>query len=217
MSSDTVDDGVKLREAIKAIETHEVDIIVGTQMVAKGHHFPDLTVVGIVDADMGLSGSDLRGTEKTYQLIHQVTGRAGRDVKPGRAIVQTYFPDHPIFEAIKTNERRRLYTLESQGRKAFSFPPYGRLAAFIISGTDVDKVSQVAQSIRRLAPSDPRLQVLGPAPAPLAKIRGKFRFRLLLKTPLDIMPQNVIQPWLAQVPCPSSVHVQVDIDPYNFL
>ena len=217
MSSDTVDDGVKLREAIKAIETHEVDIIVGTQMVAKGHHFPDLTVVGIVDADMGLSGSDLRATEKTYQVIHQVTGRAGRDVKAGRAIVQTYFPDHPIFEAIKTNERRRLYALESQGRKAFSFPPYGRLAAFIVSGTDVDKVSSVAQSIRRFAPTDPRLQVLGPAPAPLAKIRGKYRFRLLLKTPLDVMPQNIIQPWLAQVPCPSSVHVQVDIDPYSFL
>lgn len=217
MSSDTVDGGHSLKECIKSIENHEVDIIVGTQMVAKGHHFPDLTVVGIVDADMGLSGSDLRATEKTYQIIHQVTGRAGRDVKPGRAIVQTYFPDHPIFEAIKSNERHRLIELEKQGREAFGFPPYGRLAAFIVSGIDMDKVSQVAQSIRRTAPNDPRVTVLGPAPAPLSKIRGKFRFRLLLKTPLDLMPQNIIPAWLAQVPCPSSVTVHVDIDPYSFL
>lgn len=195
----------------------DIDIIVGTQIVAKGHHFPNLTLVGVVDADLGLSGGDLRAAERTYQLLHQVSGRAGRDDKPGRVVLQTYHPDHPVMIALAEGDRDGFLAAEAVARQAGGWPPFGRLAALIVSGNDGDAVAQTARDLAHGAPTGERVRVLGPAPAPLALLRGRHRWRLLLKVDRGISIQDVLRDWLPRIPVPNPVRVHVDIDPHSFL
>lgn len=203
-------------ETWAAIEAGKIDILVGTQMVAKGHHFPRLTLVVVVDADVGLDGADLRAGERTYQLLHQLGGRAGRGELAGRVLVQTYNPDHPVMKAIAAQDRDRLMTLEARERRAGGWPPFGQLAAILLDGKDEAAVRAAGQALARNAPDDARLRVLGPAPAPLSKLRGQYRYRLLVKAQPGIHLQRTLRAWLTGQKF-KSVRVKVDVNPYYFL
>ena len=192
-------------------------MLIGTQMVAKGHHFPLLTLVGVVDADLGLSGGDLRAAERTFQLLHQVAGRAGRAEQPGIVYLQTYMPEHAVMRALVADERDRFLAAEAEAREAHGLPPFGRLAALIISAPDEESADFAARAFARAAPQMPGVEMLGPAPAPLAMLRGRHRRRFLVKAQRDVHLQAVLRQWLAKVKVPASVRVQVDIDPYSFL
>ena len=209
--------GLALQEAIRQVRDHEVDIVIGTQIIAKGHHFPMLTLVGVVDADLGLTGGDLRASERTYQLLHQVAGRAGRAERPGRVLLQTYLPEHRVMQALADDQRDAFLAVEAEERKAAAMPPFARLAALIVSGQDTAGVGGVARALARAAPRTDGIVVLGPAPAPLAMLRGLHRERLLLKARRDVPVQPLILEWLARVEIPANIRVQVDIDPYSFL
>ncbi len=217
LTSDTMGGPRAASAMIERIARHEVDLLIGTQIVAKGHHFPMLTLVGVVDADLGLAGGDLRAAERTYQLLHQVAGRAGRAERPGQVLLQTYDPDHPVMRALVAGDRDGLIAHELAERKAHGMPPFGRLAGIILASRDPGRVDQIARSLARAAPSGPGISVLGPAPAPLALLRGWHRRRFLLKCRRDIAPQALIRDWLAKVKLPGPVRVQIDIDPYSFL
>lgn len=217
MTSDTVRGPGAAAAFVQAIVNHEIDIIVGTQIVAKGHHFPMLTLVGVVDADLGLMGGDLRASERTFQLLHQVSGRAGREDRPGRVMLQTYHPDHPVMLALAEGARDRFLEEEAAMRRDGGWPPFGRLAALIVSGTVEADVDAAANALGRAGPNSRDMRVLGPAPAPLAMLRGRHRRRLLLKASRSIDMQKVLKLWLSRVRWANGVRVQVDVDPYSFL
>jgi len=206
-----------MQEAIRQVRDHEIDIVIGTQIIAKGHHFPMLTLVGVIDADLGLNGGDLRASERTYQLLHQVAGRAGREERPGRVLLQTYMPEHRVMQALADDRRDAFLAVEAEERRAAGMPPYARLAALIVSGSDAGAVGETARMLARQAPRGDGIVVLGPAPAPLAMLRGLHRERLLLKARRDVPVQKLIAEWLTRVAVPNHVRVQVDIDPYSFL
>ena len=199
-----------------AIERGEIDILVGTQMVAKGHHFPNLTLVGVVDADLGLDGADLRAAERSYQLLHQLGGRAGRGEKPGRVLVQTYQPNHPVMQALAHHDRDGVMAQEVAMRREGGWPPFGQLAAILLDGVDAAKVLAAGQALARSAPVDDRMRVLGPAPAPLSKLRGQYRFRLLVKATKGIHLQKTLRNWLKDQRF-SGVRIKLDVNPYYFL
>jgi primosomal protein N' (replication factor Y) len=217
MASDTVRSAREAQAFIERIEKHQLDIVIGTQLVTKGHHFPMLTLVGIVDADLGLSGGDLRAGERTYQQLWQVAGRAGRAERPGRVLVQTYMPEHPVMQALIGGDGPGFYRNEAAEREAAGWPPYGRLAALILSGPDEAAVVAQARALAARAPRGADFTVLGPAPAPYARLRGRFRHRFLVRARKSVDLQRLLRGWLAQVPEKSSVRVAVDIDPYSFL
>ncbi len=222
LSSDLVPSLVEMREIIKSIETGEARIVIGTQMVAKGHHFPQLTTVGIVDGDLGLGTADPRAAERTFQLLHQVTGRAGRVLDTsrngGRGFVQSYNPDHPVMRAIVTGDREAFLASEIRHRQAGLLPPFGRLAALIVSARDKQLAELFARDVRRHAPPAARIEVLGPAEAPIAVVRGRHRWRLLVKAPRELDLQAYLRAWLGTLPKPpSDLRLTVDIDPYSFL
>ena len=217
MASDTVTGPRDAEALVTAMLEHRIDILIGTQMAAKGHHFPDLTVVGVIDADLGLAGGDLRAGERTYQLLSQVAGRAGRAARPGHAFLQTYVPEHPVMKAIAAGDRTGFVAAELSARKDAGLPPFGRLAAVIVSGPDEAGARAAAAALGRHAPRRDGIEVLGPAPAPLALLRGRYRYRLLLKTDRETAIQGVARRWLATVSWPRAVRVQVDIDPYSFV
>jgi primosomal protein N' (replication factor Y) len=208
----------KLAEALIAdILERRIDIIVGTQVVAKGHHFPALTLVGVIDADLGLGGGDLRAGERTFQVLSQVAGRAGRAERPGRVLLQTFDPAHPVMRALATGDRRSFHNAETEARQAAGMPPFGRLASVILSGPDEAKVARGARALAAKAPHEKGLMVLGPAPAPLALLRGKHRQRFLVRAERGLAVQPVLRRWLEAVRVPSSVDVRVDVDPVSFL
>ncbi len=217
MASDTMPGPHAAAEAAAAIEARQIDLIIGTQIVAKGWHFPHLTLVGVVDADLGLGGGDLRAAERTVQLLHQVAGRAGRAEAPGRVLLQTFSPAHPVMQALIGGDLADFYAREAEARRPGNWPPYGRLAALIVSGDTPAAADAVARDLGRAAPHAEGVLVLGPAPAPLAILRGRHRRRLLLKTRRDIAVQGLLQAWLARVPVPRGVRVDVDVDPVSFL
>ncbi len=217
MTSDTLASPKATRAAIAAIEAGEVDIVIGTQLITKGYHFEALTCVGIVDADLGLRGGDLRAGERTFQQLTQVSGRAGRAAKPGRVFLQTYDPQNPVLEAIISGDRDRYYALEAGDREAFSMPPYGRLAALILSGADEAAVMDQGRLLARVGPAGADIRVFGPAPAPFARLRGRFRARLLVHADKAVRIQDVLRAWLGRVRRIKGVRVQVDVDPYSFL
>ena len=217
MASDTLPGPAASAEAVRRIAAREIDLIVGTQIVAKGWHFPHLTLVGVVDADLGLAGGDLRAAERTVQLLHQVGGRAGRAEAPGRVLLQTYAPEHPVMQALIANDFARFMQQEAQSRRPGFWPPYGRLAALIVSAADAAAADEAARALGRGAPAAEGVQVLGPAPAPLAILRGRHRRRLLLRTRRDIAVQPLLRAWLAGVALPRGVRVDVDVDPISFL
>jgi len=217
MASDTIGGPEGAARAAQAITDRSVDLIIGTQIVAKGWHFPHLTLVGVVDADLGLAGGDLRAGERTLQLLHQVAGRAGRAEAPGRVLLQTFSPEHPVMKALIGGDIAAFMDAEAAARRPGHWPPFGRLAALIIYGEDVMETDRVAAALGRAAPHGPGIEVLGPAPAPLAMLRGRHRRRLLLKTRRDIAVQPLLRDWLARVPTPRAVRVDIDVDPVSFL
>ncbi|MGB8842359.1 MAG: primosomal protein N', partial [Aliidongia sp.] len=217
MASDTLIGPNAIGALVRQVEAHEVNLLIGTQIMAKGHHFPMLTLVGVVDADLGLNGGDLRAAERTFQLLHQVSGRAGRAERPGRVLLQTYDPEHPVMQALLSGERDRFLAIEAEGRRNHGWPPYGRLAALIVSAPDQESADVTAAAIARAAPHLRGLAVLGPAPAPLAVLRGRHRRRFLVKAQRQVNLQAVLRQWLGGVRYPSTVRVQIDVDPYSFL
>ena len=217
MASDTLTGPHAAAEAARAIAAREVDLIIGTQIVAKGWHFPHLTLVGVVDADLGLAGGDLRAAERTVQLLHQVSGRAGRAEAPGHVLLQTFSPEHPVMQALLAGDLERFMADEAAQRRPGHWPPFGRLAAVIVSADGADAADTTARDLARAAPHGEGILVLGPAPAPLAILRGRHRRRLLLKTRRDIAVQPLLRDWLAQVPAKGSVRIDVDVDPMSFL
>jgi len=217
VTSDTLSSPEKINEFVQAAEGKLIDVIVGTQIVTKGYHFPDLTLVGVVDADLGLEGGDLRAGERTYQQIAQAAGRAGRGAKPGEVLIQTRHPEAAVIAALASGERAAFYTAEAAARKAAGAPPFGRWAAIIVSSEDEAEARHAARAIGGTAPSLPDVLVLGPAPAALSLLRGRHRYRLLLSARRSAPVQKVIREWLAPLSFPRGVRVQVDIDPYSFV
>ena len=218
LSSDFPGGAETLRAELDAVAAGECDIVVGTQLVAKGHNFPHLTLVGVIDADIGLTSGDPRAAERTFQLLQQVTGRAGRGDRPGHALVQTYQPGHPVIAALLSGEAERFYQEEIGAREDAGLPPFGRLAALIVSGTDKEAAERHGQALARAAEPPAGITVLGPAEAPLALVRGRHRFRLLVKTERAVDIQSYLRDWLARGPKPrGNVRVQVDVDPQSFL
>jgi primosomal protein N' (replication factor Y) (superfamily II helicase) len=218
MSSDIIGGVKRLRLELQSITKGEVDIVIGTQLVAKGHNFPLLTLVGVVDGDLGLARGDLRAAERTFQLLSQVTGRAGRSGGASRALLQTFAPDHPVMRAIVAGDREGFYAREIAERRAAGLPPFGRLAGVVVSGPDRALVQSYAAGFRRAAPAAPEIEVLGPAEAPLAVIRGRHRFRLLVQAPRTADLQSWLRAWLAAAPAQrGGIRVQVDVDPQSFL
>ena len=216
LASDVVTSPKMINDAVRQIEDHQVDIIIGTQIIAKGHHFPSLTCVGVVDADLGLSGGDLRAGERTFQLLHQVSGRAGRGEKPGRVYVQTYMPEQMVMQALIANDRDRFLEAESRERERAGMPPFGRLAALILSCPDELKLDMFCRLLAQKAPRFDDIRILGPAPAPLAFLRGKHRRRFLVKTDKSIALQKFLEEWLKTVKVPSAIQLKIDIDPQSF-
>ena len=217
MASDTMPGPDAAAEAARAIEAREVDLIIGTQIVAKGWHFPHLTLVGVVDADLGLAGGDLRASERTVQLLHQVAGRAGRAEAPGRVLLQTFSPEHPVMQALLLGDLAAFMASEAAQRRPGNWPPYGRLAALIVSAGTAASADALARDLGVAAPYGDGIQVLGPAPAPLSILRGRHRRRLLLKTRRDVAVQPLLTAWLARVKVPRDGRVDVDVDPVSFL
>lgn len=217
ISSDITSTLNDVSAVIKEMENGEVDVLIGTQILAKGHHFPSLTLVGIVDADLGLMGSDLRATEQTYQLLSQVSGRAGRGEKKGTVYLQTLYPENAVLKALLSGNREEFWGLERKTRKILKMPPYGKLAALIVSGENREMTEKVAAQLGHLAPNTENMSTLGPAQAPIYMLRGKYRYRLLLKTAKNIKIQDVVREWLSKVKIPGNVRLEVDIDPYSFM
>lgn len=220
LSSDLFGSARALKEKIAEIAGGGADIIIGTQIVAKGHNFPLLTLVGVIDADLGLQGSDLRAAERTFQLMRQVAGRAGRTAeRKGEAWLQTHQPEHPVIRAILGGDEEAFWAAEAAERRASGVPPYGRMAGIILSSTDVAEVFDFGSELARRSEPLKRIgaEVWGPAPAPIARVRGRHRVRLLVKAGKGVPLQAALAEWLAGVKLPRDVRLAVDIDPQSFL
>jgi primosomal protein N' (replication factor Y) len=217
VTSDTIWSPLRAAEFVGAMEQGAIDVVIGTQLVTKGYHFPNLTLVGVVDADLGLTGGDLRAAERSFQQIQQVAGRAGRGDKPGRVLVQTHDPDAPVIAALVSGDVPGFYAAETESRREAAMPPFGRLAALVVSAEDSSEAEAVARRISRAAPQVEGMAVFGPAPAPLAMLRGRHRQRLLVHARRSLDVQDVIRDWLTDVEWSPKVRVSVDVDPYSFL
>jgi primosomal protein N' (replication factor Y) len=216
-SSDTVFDAREARRLVEAMADGHIDILVATQAAAKGHNFPKLTLVGVVDADLGLRGGDLRAAERTYQLLAQATGRAGRRDHPGKALLQTYAPEHAVMQALKAQDRDAFVAAEMAERELAGLPPFGRLAAVIASGVDPGQLDAFMRTMAEAAPNAAGVEVYGPADAPLGLIRGRRRRRFLVRADRGVDLSAYMATWRARVKPPASVRVAIDIDPYSFL
>ncbi|HEY8139151.1 MAG TPA: primosomal protein N', partial [Methylocystis sp.] len=235
LSSDFPGGAERLRRELDEIANGAFDLVIGTQLVAKGHNFPFLTLVGVVDADLGLGSGDPRAAERTFQLLAQVTGRAGRGDQPGRALIQTYRPEHPVISGLLSGDAEEFYAQETSLRQRAGLPPFGRLAALIVSAKDAVLAETHARALARAAhglpaseryrvaalgglPEEGEIMLLGPAEAPIALLRGRFRFRLLVKAPRSADLQGFLRDLLAAGPPErGGVRVQVDVDPQSFL
>ncbi|WP_172292478.1 primosomal protein N' [Pseudoruegeria sp. HB172150] len=218
LSSDLFGSARALKAKVEEIASGGADIVIGTQLVAKGHNFPLLTLVGVIDADLGLQGSDLRAAERTFQLMRQVAGRAGRAEKPGAALLQTYQPEHPVIRAILAGDEEGFWRAEAAERKAAGVPPYGRMAGIVLSSPDVQQVFDIGGVLARNDAPLRRIgaQVYGPAPAPIARIRGRHRVRLLVKAAKTAPLQAALAQWVGQVKLPTNLRLAIDIDPQSF-
>ncbi len=216
-TSDTLGSPERAAQFIAEVEAGAIDVIVGTQLVTKGFHFPELTLVGVVDADLGLEGGDLRAAERTYQQVAQVAGRAGRGAKPGEVLIQTRHPNAPVIVALAAGDRDAFYAAETEARRHAQAPPFGRWAAIIVSSEDDAEAREAARQLGATRPDLPDVEVLGPAPAPMALLRGRHRHRLLLNARRSAELQQVIREWLGALRFPQGVRVSVDIDPYSFV
>ncbi|HJO67128.1 MAG TPA: primosomal protein N' [Sphingomonas sanguinis] len=217
VTSDTIWSPAKAAEFVGRMEAGDIDIVVGTQLITKGYHFPNLTLVGVIDADLGLDGGDLRAAERTFQQIRQVSGRAGRGAKPGHVFIQTHSPKAQVMQALVTGDAEAFYTAETEARRDADAPPFGRYAAIIVSSEDQGAAQSTANAIARAAPKVDGMHVFGPAPAPLSMLRGRHRFRLLVHARRALAVQDVIREWLGGLEWSAKVRVAVDVDPYSFL
>jgi primosomal protein N' (replication factor Y) len=205
-----------LQQTLAQIASGEIDIIIGTQIIAKGHHFPNLSLVGVIDADAGLNGGDVRGSERTYQLLHQIAGRAGREKLQGEVLLQTSQPNHELMLALQNWDREAFISLEMKNRRMTNMPPYGRLAAVIIEGLDENKVQQAALKLAQCAPKIKGVRVIGASNAPLYKLRNQYRVRFLVIAEKNIALQPIMLSWRNQAALPSQIKCKIDIDPINF-
>lgn len=217
MASDTLDGPKAALELVKQMEDQKLDLLIGTQIMAKGYHFPRLTLVGVIDADLGLAGGDPRAAERTFQLLQQVAGRSGRAEDPGHVFLQTVSPDHPVMKALLKGDRDAFMQAELRERQAYHLPPFGRLASLTVSGANAPEVVRIAQMIAAAAPQNGQLRILGPAPAPFAVLRGKTRYRLMVQAPRGAPLSQIVAAWLAPLKLPRSIRLNIDIDPYSFL
>jgi primosomal protein N' (replication factor Y) len=216
-SSDTIQSAEAARALIEAMAAGDIDILVATQGAAKGHNFPNLTLVGVVDADLSLRGGDLRAAERTFQLLAQVAGRAGRHVNPGRALLQTWAPEHAVMQALAAQDRDAFVALEMAEREAAGLPPFGRLAALIVSGEDPPTLDRFVRDLAAAAPNADGVDVFGPADAPFSLVRGRRRKRFLVRADRSVDLQAYLGAWRARVKPPASVRLTIDVDPYSFL
>lgn len=216
-SSDTVPDAASARALVERMAAGEIDVLVATQAAAKGHNFPRLTLVGVVDADLGLRGGDLRAAERTYQLLAQATGRAGRADRPGRALIQTYAPEHAVMQALAAQDRDAFLEAEAAEREAAGLPPFGRLAAIILSSPDGAVLDAFSRTLASVVPNAEGVEVYGPADAPLALVRGRRRKRFLVRADRTVDLQAFLGAWRARARVPGSVRMTIDVDPYSFL
>jgi len=217
LSSDLVDTMERLRQELDDVAEGRFDIVIGTQLVAKGHHFPKLNLVGIVDADLGLANGDPRAAERTFQLLHQVVGRAGREEGRGYGYLQTHQPEHPVMRALIAQDREAFYAAEIEVREKTGYPPFGRLASLLISGADKHATESYARKIAAVSPMHDEVRVLGPAEAPLAVVRGRYRFRILVKAPRNFDLSAYLREWLVVVPkAKGTLKLEVDVDPQSF-
>ncbi len=218
LSSDLVESVERLRAELDDVAQGRFDLVIGTQLVAKGHHFPRLNLVGIVDADLGLGNGDPRAGERTFQLLHQVVGRAGREEGRGVGYLQTHQPEHPVMKALISGDREAFYSSEIELRERTGYPPFGRLASLVISANERHAAESYGRSLASNAPKDETVRVLGPAEAPIAVVRGRHRFRLLVKAPRNFDLSGYLREWLAKAPRPrGNVQLAVDVDPQSFL
>jgi len=218
LSSDLVATVERMREELAEIAAGRVDIVIGTQLVAKGHHFPMLNLVGVIDADLGLGHGDPRAAERTFQLLHQVAGRAGRETGRGLGFLQTHQPEHPVIRALIAQDREAFYSSEIEARERLGYPPFGRLASLVVSGPERHETEGFARRLAAAAPTDAGVRILGPAEAPLAIVRGRRRFRMLLKSPRGFDLSAYLRDWLAAAPKrKANLKVEVDVDPQSFL
>lgn len=216
LTSDSAENYAGLQDTILAMQQGAIDIMIGTQILAKGHHFAGLALVGVVDADLGLGGGDLRAGERTYQLLHQLSGRAGREKIEGKVMLQSFAPTHPVMQALINGERDAFMALELSERERAGMPPFSRLAALIVDGMREEQVAAHARMLAKSAPRHAMVEVLGPAPAPLYLLRGRYRQRLLVKADRKLNLQAYITDWLGAAKPPGNLRVKVDIDPYSF-
>lgn len=217
LSSDLLGGVAETRQVMEAIRRGEVDIVIGTQLVAKGYHFPLLTLVGVVDADFGLANGDPRSAERTYQLLHQVAGRAGREERPGRAIVQTHMPDHPVLKALAAGDRDAFYEREIELRRGGGLPPFGRLASVLVSAPDRRDSAELAAVLARNVPRQAGIDVLGPAEAPIAVLRGRHRIRFMVRARHGAPLQDFLRRWISTARTRGQQRIDVDVDPLHFL
>ena len=219
LSSDLVATVDRLREELDDVTPGRFDIVIGTQLVAKGHHFPKLNLVGIVDADLGLANGDPRAAERTFQLLHQVVGRAGRDAGVGRGYLQTHQPEHPVIRALIAQDRDAFYAAEIEARERTHYPPFGRLASLVVSGEDKHATHSFARLLARAAPAHrTRCACSAPPTRRSSLVRGRHRMRLLIKSPRAFDLSAYLRDWLAAAPKPKgSIRLDIDIDPQSFL
>ena len=218
LSSDLITNIHDMRSIISSIEKGEADIIIGTQIVAKGHNFPNLALVGVVDGDLGLGQADPRAAERTFQLLYQVTGRAGRAWTDGRGLIQTHMPEHPVMKSMIAADRDAFLETEIEARRYAEMPPYGRLAAIIISSRSRDIAAEYARTVSLRAPESDKVRVLGPSEAPIAIVRNRYRYRILIKAAKEIDLSNYMRTWRGNIPkTTGDLRMAIDIDPYNFL
>jgi len=217
MASDTLGGPKAAQLLVDQMANQELDLLIGTQIMAKGYHFPRLTLVGVVDADLGLAGGDPRAAERTFQLLQQVAGRSGRGEDPGHVLLQTTAPEHPVMKALVKGDRDAFMEAELKEREAYHLPPVWRLASVTVSGADVRQVIALADEIAAHAPQDKKIRILGPAPAPFAMLRGKYRHRLLVQAPRNINLPLLLRQWLGGLKLPRSLRILIDVDPYSFL
>ncbi|PHR91271.1 MAG: primosomal protein N' [Robiginitomaculum sp.] len=217
LSSDTAGNPERIRERMERMAAGDIDILVGTQMVVKGHNFPHLTFVGVVDGDLGLAGGDLRAGERTYQTLVQVAGRAGRAEKPGRALIQTHMPEHEALEALAAGDREGFIAAELSMRELLGLPPYGKLAAVIISAPDGKKADEFARKFLAKAPRAEGIEIMGPSEAPIAILRGRHRRRFLVKAEPMVNLSAYMQAWKSRLRPPHKTKLQIDIDPQSFM
>jgi len=206
-----------LERIVHKMETGEIDIVIGTQILAKGHHFPNLTLVGVVDADMGLFGTDFRAAEHTFQQLFQVAGRAGRGEFPGRVLLQTYQPDHPVLNAICSANRDEFMATDMAGRRMAKMPPYGQLIAVVVEGSKENVLQKYCADLAATAPNINGGRIMGPVPAQIYQIRNWYRMRFLISGDVRAKLQPIVAAWIARVKQPANIRVKIDVNPVNFM